>query len=79
MDDIFDIAPSNILAFMEEQENRNFLIAQLEKRLRGCMISVDKILAKHETKQYRIIINYIKRKILVMKGELGMSKDRATD
>jgi hypothetical protein len=62
LDNIFDIAHSNALVTMEKQEDRDFLMAQREKGRRGCMISVDKVLAKHEAKQYNRIMNSIKRK-----------------
>lgn len=57
LDNIFDIAFSN-----SYYGRTGELMAQIEKGRRGCMISVDKILAKHEVKQYNRIMNSIKRK-----------------
>ena len=50
LDDLFDIAHANALQLIKIEEDREFLIAQREKRRRGCLGSIDMKLTRQEKK-----------------------------
>ena len=50
LDNLFDIAHMDALSIITIQEDRDFLIAQREKGRRGCMSTVDRVLASKEVR-----------------------------
>ncbi|CAH0547060.1 unnamed protein product [Brassicogethes aeneus] len=48
--DLFDIAHADALTLIKIEEDRNFLIAQREKKRRGCIMGGDKVLHLKECK-----------------------------
>ncbi|CAH0552503.1 unnamed protein product [Brassicogethes aeneus] len=50
LEDLFDIAHADALTLIKIEEDRNFLIAQREKKRRGCIMGRDKVLHLKECK-----------------------------
>lgn len=57
LDDLFDIAHSDALSLMSNQEDRDFLLAQRQKGRPGCMIGADHILAGKEDRKTKTCRN----------------------
>ena len=51
LDELFDVAHANALNMMTIEENKQFLMAQREKRRQGCMGGIDANLVKKEKKK----------------------------
>ena len=64
MDDLFDIAHQDALTLITIPEDREFLIAQREKRRRGCMSGTDNKLHQKEQRRMDKDSNILKRQLV---------------
>lgn len=59
LDDLFNIAPSNIMDLIKNEEDKQFFVNQLKKGHVGCMTSID---LKLHQKEVRVLQRKVKEK-----------------